>query len=186
MRTIDVKFPTDETVRIGTDTLRSEEAVNRKWVRFTDMLRADGVTSAMLGKEGSQELRDFVRNSIIIPSFKKEIVVLIEKDINDVPENMKEARRKARMQIGSKLGKIEKHLRDAEEAEKKAAAAAAGEGEGAGETDSTPQTSKTDAQRLQKMLDDILAKIGKMEKPAFDAVAVCNHLKKCKGIIPSV
>ena len=183
MSTMTVKFPTVETVRIGADTLRSEEAVERKWVRFTDMLRADGVTSAMLGKEGSQELREFVRNSIIIPSLKVGVIALLTKDINDVPENMREARRKARMQIGSKLGKIEKHLRDAEEAEKKAAAAAAGEGEG---EDGTPKTAKTDAQKLQKLLDDILTKIGKMEEPTFDTVAVCNHLKKCKEIIPAV
>ncbi len=182
MTTIDVKFPTAETIRIGADTLRSEEAVEQKWVKFTDLLRADGVTYAMLCKDGSEELREFVRNNIIIPSFKKEIVVLIEKDIADVPENMKEARRKARMNVGSKLRKIEKHLRKAEEKEKKAAAAAAGEGE----TDSTPQTPKTDAQRLQRMLDDILAKLTKMEKPPFDVVAVCDHLKKCKKIIPSV
>ncbi len=184
MTTIDVKFPTDETVRIGKDTLRSEEAVEQKWVKFTDLLRADGVTYAMLCKEGSQELREFVKNEIIIPSFKAGVIALLAKDTADVPENMKEARRKARMNVGSKLGKIEKHLRKAEEKEKKAAAAAAGEGEGEGE--GAPKASKTDAQRLQKMLDDILAKIGKMEKPAFDAVAVCGHLKAAKGIIPAV
>ena len=91
-----VKFPSVETARIGADTLRAESQVAQKWVKFTDLLRADGITSAMLdSKNGSQELRDHVK-------------------------------------------------------------------------------------------DDILAKIGKMEKPAFDAVAVCDHLKKCKGIIPSV
>jgi hypothetical protein len=176
-----VKFPTVETVRIGADTLRSEEAVKQKWVKFTDMLRADGVTSAMLSKHGSEELRDFVRNSIIIPSFKKEIVALIEKDISEVPENMREARRRARMQIGSKLAKIESHLRDAEEKEKKVVESGPVEGE-----DGTPKTSKTDAQKLQKLLDDILTKIGKMEEPTFDVVAVCDHLKAAKSIIPSV
>lgn len=180
MTTIDVKFPTAETIRIGKDTLRSEEAVEQKWVKFTDLLRADGVTYAMLCKDGSEELREFVRNNIIIPSLKAGVVALLTKDIADVPENMKGARRTAQMDVGSKLRKIEKHLRKAEEAEKKAAAAGEGEGEGA------PKASKTDAQRLQKLLDDILAKIGKMEAPTFDAVAVCDHLKKCKGIIPSV
>lgn len=186
MTTMTVKFPTVETVRIGADTLRAEEAVRQKWVKFTDMLRADGVTSAMLSKHGSEELREFVRNNIIIPSFKAGIIALIEKDISEVPEDRKKARRTAQMQIGSKLGKIEKHLRDAEEAEKKAAAAAAGEGEGEAGEDGTPKAPKTDAQRLQRMLDDILAKVAKMEKPAFDVVAVCDHLKAAKSIIPSV
>lgn len=185
MNAMTVKFPTEETARIGADTLRAESQVVQKWVKFTDLLRADGVTSAMLdSNSGSQELRDHVKTHIVLPSFKATELALMAKDIRDVPESQKKARKTAQQQIGSKLGKIERHLRDAEEAEKKAAAAAAAAA--AGETVSTPRTTRTDAQRLQKMLDDILAKLTKMEKPPFDMVAVCNHLKKCKKIIPSV
>ena len=174
MSTMTVKFPSVETARIGADTLRAESQVAQKWVKFTDLLRADGVTSGMLdSKNGSQELRDFVKDKIVLPSFKAPELSLMAKETKSLSDTDKAHKRFLQQQVGSRLAKIERHLRDAEKASE------------AGE-DGTPKAPKTDAQRLQRMLDDILAKIGKMEKPAFDAVAVCDHLKKCKGIIPSV
>jgi hypothetical protein len=174
MTAITVKFPSVETARIGADTLRAESQVTQKWVKFTDLLRADGITSTMLdSKAGSQELRDHVKDKIVLPSFKDAELALMAKETKSLEDDKKAQKRFLQQQIGSRLGKIERHLRDAEKATD------------AGEN-GTPKAPKTDAQRLQKMLDDILAKIGKMEKPAFDAVAVCDHLKKCKVIIPAV
>jgi len=174
MNAMTVKFPSVETARIGADTLRAESQVTQKWIKFTDLLRADGITSTMLdSKAGSQELRDFVKDKIVLPSFKDAELALMAKETKSLEDDKKAQKRFLQQQVGSRLGKIERHLRDAEKASETGG-------------DGTPKTPKTDAQRLQKMLDDILAKIGKMEKPAFDAVAVCDHLKKCKGIIPSV
>jgi hypothetical protein len=174
MNAMTVKFPSVETVRIGADTLRAEAQVTQKWVKFTDLLRADGITSTMLdSKTGSQELREWVKDKIILPSFKDAELALMAKETKSLEDDKKAQKRFLQQQVGSRLGKIQRHLRAAENPA------------GAGE-DGTPKAPKTDAQRLQKMLDDILAKIGKMEKPAFDAVAVCDHLKKCKGIIPAV
>jgi hypothetical protein len=177
MNAMTVKFPSVETVRIGADTLRAEAQVTQKWVKFTDLLRADGITSTMLdSKTGSQELREWVKDKIILPSFKDAELALMAKETKSLEDDKKAQKRFLQQQVGSRLGKIQRHLRAAENP-----AGAGEDGTKAGE-DGT----KTDAQRLQKLLDDILAKIGKMEKPAFDAVAVCDHLKKCKGIIPAV
>ena len=171
MNAMIIKFPSAETARIGADTLRAESQVTQKWIKFTDLLRADGITSAMLdSKTGSQELRDHVKDKIVLPSFKDTELALMAKETKSLEDDKKAQKRFLQQQVGSRLGKIERHLRDAEKASETG----------------TPKAPKTDAQRLQKMLDDILAKIGKMEKPAFDAVAVCDHLKKCKGIIPAV
>jgi hypothetical protein len=172
MTTMTVKFPTEETARIGADTLRAESQVAQKWVKFTDLLRADGVTSAMLdSNSGSQELRDHVKTHIIIPSFKATELALMAKETKSLDEIKKTQKRILQQQVGSRLAKIERHLKEAEKA---------------ADAGGTPRTTRTDAQRLQKLLDDILAKLTKIEKPPFDMVAVCDHLKKCKKIIPSV
>ena len=168
-----VKFPSSDTTRIGVDTLRAESHVAQKWVKFTDMLIADGVTYAMLAsKDGSKELREHVKTNIVLPSFKAEELSLMAKETKSLPEEKKAQKRFLQQQIGSKLGKIERHLRDAE-AQSSAADGAFG-------------APKTDAQRIQKMLDDLLNKIGKTENPTYDTVAVCKHLRECKKIVPAV
>jgi len=168
-----VKFPSADTARIGADTLRAESHVAQKWVKFTDMLIADGITSAMLAsKDGSQELREFVKTNIVLPSFRSEELALMAKETKSLPEEKKAQKRFLQQQIGSRLGKIERHLKDAEAQ--------------SNEADGTPKASKTDAQRIQKMLDDLLTKVRKIENPSFDTVTVCALLRDCKKIVPAV
>lgn len=104
------------TVKAVIGALQATAAADKKWITATDLLVADGVTSAMLAsKGGDADLREFVKTQIVVASFKAADQALMEKETKSLNDNQKAAKRAVQMKVGAYYARIEGYLRKAED-----------------------------------------------------------------------
>lgn len=156
------------------DALKAEGATKTKWTKATDLLIAQGITSKLLEtrKDGENDkLRTQVKALIVttFPEAKQKILSKETKSLNDADKKFK---RDTTQEIGRYMSLIEGKL-------KKAEAEANPEAEAA-------ESTKTEMQKIQGLLDDVLKKVQKLEAPSFDVAQVVKNVKAIKGSMPSV
>lgn len=160
------------TVKATIGALQADTAASNRWVKATDLLIADGVTSALLAsKGGNADLRDFVKSDIVLASFTAKDQAMIAKEGKSLTDEQKSAKRYLQQQIGSKLGKIEAHLKKAE---------AAAEADAMSDEEAKEEKAKQASikARLDKDLASWIVRLEKCE--ASDFVSIADVIKSLK------
>jgi hypothetical protein len=163
------------------DVIKDESKIKNKWVRVTDSLKADGITSFDLEstKTGENEKLRAQVKSIIVSTFSATKQNLLLKDTKTLSDSDKIQKKMAQQDIGTYLGLIEKKLRKAEHDDRVAAGL---EDNGTG----AQESSKSELQKIQAKLDEVLVKLNKLENAEFDLVETVKLVKVVKGMIPAV
>lgn len=160
-------------LKLTTDVIKGDKQVAHKWVKLSDTYRAEGVTSAMLETEkkgGSNDLREQVKGAIVL-SFSEADRALLATDTKALEDVKKMEKKEIQQSIGAYLAKIQSHIAKAEKAE-----------EDGGESDAP----KTEVQRIHEALDKAIAKMQKLDKPAFDVTEAVKRIKAVKGMMPAL
>jgi hypothetical protein len=164
------------------NALKSQDQTDNKWVKASDSLRADRVTSSMLEtakKGGNEEVRDQVK-AVIVTTFTDADRALLALDTKALPKRRdqqagdkapsKEDKKEVQQKIGARLDLIKSHIAKAEKAEE----------------DGEAEAPKTAVQRIHADLDKAIAKLQKLEAPTFDPAEVIKRINAAKGMMPAL
>jgi hypothetical protein len=160
------------TITVLTGALKSQDQNDQKWVKASDSLRADRVTSGMLetGKKGGNEdLRTQVKD-VIVTTFSEAEKGLLATDTKALDDIKKFQKKTIQQKIGARLSLIQSHVRKAEKAEE----------------DGEAEAPKTAVQRIHADLDKAIAKLQKLESPTFDVSEVVKRINAAKGMMPAL
>jgi hypothetical protein len=149
------------------DVVKLGEKAGNQLVKAADQLIADGLTFVALETEkkgGSPEVREAVKAALFQGLTKREQEI-ITADVKTLDLVQKTERGIAKNKIDSYLRKVRTHMTP--------------EVEGEGET-------KTEVQRIQKLLEDAITKMQGLVEPAFDVVDLVKRIKSVKGAMPAV
>jgi hypothetical protein len=152
------------------ETLKADAGVAKRWIKARDMLRAEGVTSAMLEKD--KDVRDYMKKDVILLSFTKAEQAIHAKPTTALTDEEKVTKRWITQQIGSRLGKIQSHVKKAEEEE------AMGDDERGARRVAALES------RLRRDLSAWVEKIEKAEAVTFPAVKMLEILKSGIALLP--
>jgi hypothetical protein len=162
------------------DALKAEGATKTKWTKATDLLIAQGITSKLLEtrKDGENDkLRTQVK-ALIVTTFDAAKQAVLLKETKSLDTEGKKFKRETTQEIGRYMSLIEGKLKKAE-AEANPKTKEELEAEAA-------ESTKTEMQKIQALLDDVLKKVQKLEAPSFDVAQVVKNVKAIKGSMPSV
>ena len=156
--------------QLGKAILADATAKNR-WVKAVDLLVSDGVKAAMLKatKTGENDKLRAQVKAIIVSTFTKAEQALLAKETKTLKEDDKKEKRRLIQETGRYLSLIEGKLAAREVQES---------GEEAGET-------KTELQKIQAKLDEVISKLTKLEDARFDVVQTIKNVKALKGSMPA-
>jgi hypothetical protein len=149
------------------DVVKLGEKAGNQLVKAADQLIADGLSFANLETEkkgGSPEVRAEVKAALFQGLTKREQDI-ITADVKTLDLVQKTERDIAKNKIDSYLRKVRNHMMP--------------EVEGEGET-------KTEVQRIQKLLEDAITKMQGLVEPTFDVVDLVKRIKSVKGAMPAV
>ena len=149
------------------DVVKLGEKAGNQLVKAADQLIADGLSFANLETEkkgGSPEVRAEVKAALFQGLTKREQEI-ITADVKTLDAAQKVERNEAKNKIDSYLRKVRNHMMP--------------EVEGEGET-------KTEVQRIQKLLEDAITKMQGLVEPTFDVVDLVKRIKSVKGAMPAV
>ena len=149
------------------DVVKKGEGAENQLVKAADQLIADGLSFANLETEkkgGSPEVRAEVKAALFQGLTKREQEI-ISADVKTLDRVQKTERNDAKNKIDSYLRKVRNHMMP--------------EVEGEGET-------KTEVQRIQKLLEDAITKMQGLVEPTFDVVDLVKRIKSVKGAMPAV
>jgi hypothetical protein len=149
------------------DVVKLGEKAGNQLVKAADQLIADGLSFVDLETEkkgGSVIVRTEVKNALFQGLTKREQEI-ISADVKTLDLVQKTERDIAKNKIDSYLRKVRNHMMP--------------EVEGESET-------KTEVQRIQKLLEDAITKMQGLVEPAFDVVDLVKRIKSVKGAMPAV
>jgi len=149
------------------DVVKLGEKAGNQLVKAADQLIADGLSFAALETEkkgGSVIVRTEVKAALFQGLTKREQEI-ITADVKTLDAAQKVERNEAKNKIDSYLRKVRNHMTP--------------EVEGESET-------KTEVQRIQKLLEDAITKMQGLVEPAFDVVDLVKRIKSVKGAMPAV
>lgn len=153
------------------DAVSAERTSTRQWLKVTDNLKADGISSSMIETEkkgGKPEIREAVREAVVM-GFTKSEQALLAKDAKSLSDSEKANKRYVQQQVGSMLGHIQRLLRKAE----------------AKDESGTPKQATTKWSRAQdfltKLISDIQDADGVADLVPADAIRTAKALK---GYLP--
>jgi hypothetical protein len=149
------------------DVVKLGEKAGNQLVKAADQLIADGLSFVALETEkkgGSPEVREAVKAALFQGLTKREQEI-ITADVKTLDLVQKTERGIAKNKIDSYLRKVRTHMTP--------------EVEGESET-------KTEVQRIQKLLEDAITKMQGLVEPAFDVVDLVKRIKSVKGAMPAV
>ena len=152
--------------------LKSQDKNEAIWLKASDSLRADRVTSALLDTAkngGSEDLRQQVK-SVILSTFTEAEKGLIAADPKSLDDIKKFQRKTAQQKIGARLALIQSFIKKAEKAEQ----------------DGEAEAPKTAVQRIHADLDKAIAKLQKLDAPTFDVSEVVKRINAAKGMMPAL
>lgn len=161
-----------EVAAIITAHIKGEVAHDKKNVKFTDVLRGEGVTSAMLkapAKGADSAFYDSVKVAVVA-GFDATMRKLLDMPAKGMSDSQKKSKREAQQRIGAKIGNIRRLL---EVSEAKEDAAAGG----------TPDKKSTFESRLKRDLAKYIAQIEKLEGAQFTVVDMLKYLKSASALI---
>lgn len=171
-----------DTIKAGTDYVSADGKAQAKLTRFVDLMFADGVRTINIRAKGddgkatteNDALRGQIKDTVIIAGFPKAEQALLDKETKTLSEQDKFFKFKVQQKIGKYMSTFEKKITELEHDEMVQAGLI------------EPRAPKTEAQKLQKMLDDAIGKYQKIENPAFDVTECVKLLKQVKTITPAV
>jgi hypothetical protein len=149
------------------DVVKLGEKAGNQLVKAADQLIADGLTFVALETEkkgGSVIVRDAVKAALFQGLNKREQEIILA-DVKTLDAAQKVERNEAKNKIDSYLRKVRNHMMP--------------EVEGESET-------KTEVQRIQKLLEDAITKMQGLVEPTFDVVDLVKRIKSVKGAMPAV
>jgi hypothetical protein len=149
------------------DVVKLGEKAGNQLVKAADQLIADGLSFVALETEkkgGSPEVREAVKAALFQGLTKREQEI-ISADVKTLDLVQKTERNEAKNKIDSYLRKVRNHMTP--------------EVEGESET-------KTEVQRIQKLLEDAITKMQGLVEPSFDVVDLVKRIKSVKGAMPAV
>jgi hypothetical protein len=158
-----------ETITTVVDTLKADTAVQKRWLKAADALRAEGVTSETL--DGDKEYRDAFKKNVILLSFTKTEQAIMAKPATSLSDEEKVTKRWIIQQTGAKLVKVTGHVRNAEREEEL--------------TDDERGAKKVSdmATRLKRDLTKWIDKVEKAEAVTFSATEMVKALKSAAALI---
>jgi len=166
-----VKTLTLSAIGSLTEALKHEDKATRIWVKTTDTIIAEGITSADLAtvkKGGSEALRDQIK-TVIVATFSAAEQKLLASDIKTMNDSDKVKRRAAQQMIGARFSLIEQKLRAAEAL-----------------INGKPATTATTAvQRIQIKLQECIEALQKIESADFDITEAVKRINAVKGMMPA-
>jgi hypothetical protein len=151
----------------------AEGTAKSRWVKTTDLLVSDGITSALLKSTKTGEnnkLRAQVK-SIIVSTFGKADQALLAKETKSLSDSAKAEKRRLIQETGRYLSLIEGKL-------------ASREADESGDDESS--STKTELEKIQAKLSEVLKKLEKLEDARFDIVQTVKLVKALKGSMPAV
>jgi hypothetical protein len=155
-----------------TQAVASENVASNKWVQATDLLVADGVKSSMLDKPSKKSdanpnaTLQFNITQAIIKAMPNEWQSLISKETKTLSQADKDTKRYAQMQIGSKYGKIKRHLIERENPKS-----------------SAPRVIRSAQERIIDSLNDAIEVARDMKEPSFDVPKFIKDIKASIAIV---
>ena len=160
-------------ITFGIDTFKNEGKQDQRWVRFTDLLIADGVTADDFK---DSEFSSSFKVAVVLPSFTKAEQGLMNAPIKSLSDDQKITRRYLQQQIGSRVAKVVTHLKRREVQDNDAADDV---------TDSAkPKAKKNDlGAKLKADLIKWIDRVEKAEAVTFSAVKMLEHLRSASALI---
>jgi len=160
---------TAETISTVVETLKADSAVQKRWLKAADALRAEGVTSETL--DGDKEYRDAFKRDVILLSFTKTEQAIMAKPTTSLSDEEKVTKRWIVQQTGAKLVKVTSHVRKAEQDEMLS-------------DDERGAKKVADmATRLKRDLTAWIDKVEKAEAVTFSATEMVKYLKSASALI---
>lgn len=158
-----------ETITTVVDTLKADTAVQKRWLKAADALRAEGVTAETL--DNDKEYRDAFKKNVILLSFTKTEQAIMAKPTTSLSDEEKVTKRWIVQQTGAKLVKVTSHVRKAEQEEMM--------------TDDERGAKKVSdmATRLKRDLTAWIDKVEKAEAVTFSATEMVKYLKSASALI---
>lgn len=171
-----------DTIKAGIEFVSADGKAQSKLTRFVDLMWADGVRTLTIRAKGddgkacseNDPLRDQIKETVIIPGFPKHEQALLDKETKTLSEQDKFFKFKVQQKLGKYMATFEKKIAELEHDELVQAGLI------------EPRAPKTEAQKLQKLLDDAIGKYQKLENPVFDVTECVKLLKQVKTITPAV
>ena len=161
------------TQKLTTDTVKGDIQNGNKWVKLADAYRGDKVTASMLEtvkNGGFEEIRSKIKACITL-AFTEDQRALLAADTKTLSDSDKGLKKTLQQNIGAYLDKIKTHIANAEKTESE---------------DGSPSAPKTPVQRIQKILDDAITKLQKLESPAFNVPDAVKKIQAVKAMMPAL
>lgn len=151
----------------------AEGTAKSRWIKTTDLLVSDGITASMLKstKTGENDKLRAQVKSIIVSTFGKADQALLAKETKTLSDSAKAEKRRLIQETGRYLSLIEGKL-------------ASREADESGEDESG--SAKTELEKIQAKLSEVLKKLEKLEDARFDIVQTIKNVKALKGSMPAV
>jgi len=150
------------------DVVKLGEKAGNQLVKAADQLTADGLSFVALETEkngGSVIVRTEVKAALFQGLTKREQEI-INADVKTLDAAQKVERNEAKNKIDSYLLKVRNHMKP--------------------EVEGNAQETKTEVQRIQKLLEDAITKMQGLVEPSFDVVDLVKRIKSVKGAMPAV
>lgn len=194
-RAIETSVPSDKVyidatgIKLARDAYTADGTADKKWIKFADYARSQGVTYSMVIAGG--EAREWIQQNIVIPfglSPEQRAAILAPKAaLKGWTDEQKKFRRvNCQQAIGSKLGKIACYLMteaDKTVADAKQSKADTGDTD-TGDTDTEAKKVAPLADTLKKDLAAMIVRIQKAEDAeGFDAGKLCKALTAAIALI---
>jgi len=151
------------------DTLKADGALQKRWIKTADLLRAEGVTADVLDNDA--EYRKAFKENVILLSFTKLEQNIMAKPQTSLSDEEKVTKRWIQQQTGAKLSTVTKYVRKAEQEELL--------------TDDERGAKKVSdmATRLKRDLTAWIDKVEKAEAVTFSATEMVKALKSAAALI---
>jgi hypothetical protein len=160
-------------IALGITTFKGESKQDHQWIRFTDGLVAEGITSEDFK---DAEFANSFKVAVVLPSFTKQEQALMSAPIKSLSEEQKVSRRYLQQQIGSRVAKVVTHLRKREAAEDDTADNTA--------ATAKPKSKKNDlGAKLKADLVKWIDRVERAEAVTFSAVKMLEHLRSASALI---
>ena len=162
----------EKSQSLTTEVIGSERQVEGKWKLLGDSYQADGVKSSMLDKTGKKTdanpnaTLQFQITQAIIKALPATWQALLAKDTKTLSQQDKDSKRYAQQQVGSKYGKIKRHLEKLENP-----------------NSSAPRVTRSAQQRIIDALNDAIDVAQKAEDLNMDIVAFNKIVKSAIALV---
>lgn len=101
-----------ETINDVVETLRADAGVQKRWKATADRLLSEGVDSDTL--ENDKDYKKVFKSEVILLSFTKTEQAIMAKPHTALSDEQKVTKRWVQMQIGTRLNKVLKYIKEAE------------------------------------------------------------------------